>query len=115
MKNLINELSARNISFITDEPMKNHTTFKTGGSASVFISPSGIEELSEILRIIKNHAMKPFILGNGSNLLVSDDGINDRPVIFIDKGKITEVEQCLKLLKELERTSEILKSAKNEI
>lgn len=36
-------------------------------------------------------------------------------VRVIDKGKITEVEQCLKLLKELERTSEILKSAKNEI
>lgn len=86
MKNLINELSDRKISFLTDEPMKNHTTFKTGGNASVFINPSDITELSEVLRLTKKHGMKPFILGNGSNLLVSDSGIKDRPVIFIDKG-----------------------------
>ncbi len=86
MKNLINELAERKISFLKDEPMKNHTTFKTGGNASVFVSPQSLEELTEILTLTKKHGMKPFILGNGSNLLVSDDGIKDRPVIFIDKG-----------------------------
>ena len=86
MKKLISELSERNIPYLIDEPMKNHTTFKTGGSASVFICPENEEQLSEILKIINNNGMKPFILGNGSNLLVSDDGIKDRPVIYIDKG-----------------------------
>lgn len=86
MKNLISELSAKNISFITDEPMKNHTTFKTGGKASVFICPKNEEELSLILKLIKQNNMKPFILGNGSNLLVDDEGIKDRPVIYIDDG-----------------------------
>lgn len=86
MKKLISELSDRNIPFLLDEPMKNHTTFKTGGNASVFICPENEEQLSEILKITNNFDMKPFILGNGSNLLVSDDGIKDRPVIYIDKG-----------------------------
>ena len=86
MKNLITELSERNISFIENEPMKNHTTFKTGGNARVFICPESEEQLSEILKLIKNNSLKPFILGNGSNLLVSDDGIKDRPVIYIDDG-----------------------------
>ena len=86
MKKLISELSDRKIHFLIDEPMKNHTTFKTGGNASVFICPENENQLSEALTVIRNNGMKPFILGNGSNLLVNDDGINDRPVIYIDKG-----------------------------
>lgn len=86
MKNLITELSERNISFLENEPMKNHTTFKTGGNASVFICPESEEQLSEILKLIKKCGLKPFILGNGSNLLVNDEGIKDRPVIYIDDG-----------------------------
>lgn len=86
MKKLISELSDRSIPYLLDEPMKNHTTFKTGGNASVFICPENEEQLSEILKIISNFGMKPFVLGKGSNLLVSDDGIKDRPVIYIDKG-----------------------------
>ncbi len=86
MKKLISELSDRSIPYLLDEPMKNHTTFKTGGNASVFICPENEEQLTEILTIINKLGMKPFILGNGSNLLVSDDGIKDRPVIYIDKG-----------------------------
>lgn len=86
MKKLITELSERNISFIENEPMKNHTTFKTGGDARVFICPESEEQLSEILKLIKKCGLKPFILGNGSNLLVNDEGIKDRPVIYIDDG-----------------------------
>lgn len=86
MKKLISRLYEINVPFLQDEPMKNHTTFKTGGNASVFICPESENQLSEVLKIISDLGMKPFILGNGSNLLVSDDGINDRPVIYIDKG-----------------------------
>jgi len=86
LNKLINLLSERKIPFLQDEPMKNHTTFKTGGNASVFISPENEEQLTETLTIISSLGLRPFILGNGSNLLVSDDGIKDRPVIFIDKG-----------------------------
>lgn len=86
MKELISRLSQAGISFITDEPMKAHTTFKTGGNASVFICPQNESELSETLKIIKSCNLKPFILGNGSNLLVSDEGITDSPVIYIGEA-----------------------------
>lgn len=86
MKELISKLSQANISVSLDEPMKAHTTFKTGGNASVFISPQNESELSEALKIINSLGFKPFILGNGSNLLVSDEGITDRPVIYIGEA-----------------------------
>ena len=86
MKELISKLSQADISFKTDEPMKNHTTFKTGGKAGVFICPRSEAELSQALEIINKCNLKPFILGNGSNLLVSDSGITDRPVIYIGDG-----------------------------
>lgn len=86
MKELISRLSQAGIGFLTDEPMKTHTTFKTGGNASVFICPHNESELSETLKTIKDCGLKPFILGNGSNLLVSDDGITDRPVIYIGEA-----------------------------
>ena len=66
--------------------MKNHTSFRTGGDAEVFISPKDEDELIKILKICKELSMKPFVLGNGSNLLISDDGIKNRPVIHIGKA-----------------------------
>jgi len=86
LKELISKFNQSGIVYKTDEPMKNHTTFKTGGNASVFICPKNENELSAVLKITDTLALKPFILGNGSNLLVSDDGITDRPVIFIGDG-----------------------------
>ena len=86
MKELITKLSQADINFRLDEPMKSHTTFKTGGNATVFICPSNEGELSEVLKITNSLGLKPFILGNGSNLLVSDDGITDRPVIYIGEA-----------------------------
>lgn len=56
-----------------DEPMSAHTTFRTGGTADVFAEPYDIEELKETLKLLK---AEPFYLvGNGSNLLVSDEGL----------------------------------------
>ena len=86
MKELIKKLSQADISYKTDEPMKIHTTFRTGGNAAVFICPQNESELAEALRIVSAFGMKPFILGNGSNLLVDDSGINDRPVIYIGEA-----------------------------
>ena len=57
-----------------DEPMKRHTTFRIGGPADCFLLPSTEEELQGILKICKDEKMPYFILGNGSNLLVSDEG-----------------------------------------
>ncbi len=86
MTELIKLLDANGISYSLNEPMKNHTSFKTGGNAAVFIAPADENELSMVLGKCSDIGMKPFVFGNGSNLLISDDGINNRPVIHIHKG-----------------------------
>lgn len=58
----------------TDEPMKQHTTFKIGGPADYFLVPETGEEVGEIIKICKQTDTPYFILGNGSNLLVGDGG-----------------------------------------
>ena len=58
-----------------DEPMAKHTSFKIGGPADVFIKVDNIEELKEILDLSKKNQIPLTIIGNGSNLLVTDKGI----------------------------------------
>ncbi|MDO4490625.1 MAG: UDP-N-acetylmuramate dehydrogenase [Lachnospiraceae bacterium] len=57
-----------------DEPMKNHTTFRIGGNADLFVTPGTKEELQQILQLLNKECVPFFILGNGSNILVSDEG-----------------------------------------
>ena len=58
-----------------NEPMKNHTSFKIGGPAEFYIKIISIKELQKILEFAKKEKIKITILGNGSNVLVSDSGI----------------------------------------
>lgn len=60
-----------------DEPMKNHTTFKIGGSCDVMIFPQNEEQIINALKLIKQNGFAYRIIGNGSNLLVSDDGLRE--------------------------------------
>ena len=57
-----------------EEPMKKHTTFRVGGKADYFIVPKTIEEVKNVVALCKETDMPYYILGNGSNLLVSDKG-----------------------------------------
>ena len=57
-----------------DEPMSQHTTFRIGGPADVFVMPENYEQIREVLRLCKEEKLPFFVLGNGSNLLVSDSG-----------------------------------------
>lgn len=59
---------------LTEEPMDRHTTFRIGGTADYFLIPDTFEEIRGILEICKEEELPYFILGNGSNLLVSDKG-----------------------------------------
>lgn len=65
-------VSSENV--IVNEDMSRHTTFRTGGPASLFISPGNIEELKKVVEVLGRISMDFFILGNGSNILVSDKG-----------------------------------------
>ncbi|MBO4458811.1 MAG: UDP-N-acetylmuramate dehydrogenase [Butyrivibrio sp.] len=60
--------------FILNEKMSRHTTFRTGGPASLFISPADISELKKVMECLRTSGAEFFVLGNGSNLLVSDSG-----------------------------------------
>lgn len=68
-----------------DVPMKMYTSFRTGGNAAIMICPKSENALYEVVEICKKNDIRPFILGNGTNLLVSDKGI-DNVVIHIGKG-----------------------------
>lgn len=56
------------------EPMKLHTTFRIGGKAHYFVTPQTVEQIREVLLLCNRLELPYYILGNGSNLLVSDAG-----------------------------------------
>lgn len=74
---IITELRARipSIDAVRDEPMRNHTSFKIGGPADIFVSPRTEDEVIEALSFLKENDIPFTVIGNGSNLLVSDKGI----------------------------------------
>lgn len=63
-----------------DEPMRLHTTFKIGGPADIFIVPKNEAVFSEVVKLCRAEGVPFYVIGNGSNLLVSDKGI--RGVVF---------------------------------
>ena len=72
---ILNELkhSLKKGHFQLNEKMSKHTTFGVGGAASVFIEPTCEEEISKVLEIANKHNIPFYIIGRGSNLLVSDN------------------------------------------
>ncbi len=59
-----------------DVPMSEYTTFKIGGNARLMITPMSDEGLAGIVKECKKEGVKPMIIGNGSNMLISDNGLN---------------------------------------
>ena len=72
---LANFLESENIEYRQNEPMRAHTTFKIGGEADIFIIPASPAALISAVKKCTGLEIPYFILGNGSNLLVSDGGI----------------------------------------
>ena len=64
------------------EPMKLHTTFRVGGPAEYFVEPM-LDEVCPLISLLKKEGMAYTLIGNGSNLLVSDEGI---PGVVISFG-----------------------------
>ena len=69
---------------LLEEPMKKHTTFRIGGNADMFVSPS-LEQIPQIVALARECQVPVTIVGNGSNLLVGDKGIRGL-VLAIGKG-----------------------------
>lgn len=80
-------LPAENI--YINEPMSKHTTFRIGGEADCFLQIENMEQLKKIQRYLQQLEIPYFVLGNGSNLLVGDQGY--RGVIIEIADKMNEV------------------------
>ena len=74
-----------------DEPMKNHTSFKVGGNADIFFEPENIRELVEFIKYVKENNIAYTLLGNGTNMIVSDEGIRGAVIKLGDKISAVEI------------------------
>ena len=91
--NLLNkEISKENI--LLDEPMKKHTSFKIGGDAEFFVKAKSVDDVKYIVDICNSNNIPLTIVGNGSNLLVKDNGIKGIVLkICIDNIDIEKTEE----------------------
>ncbi|OCL28121.1 UDP-N-acetylenolpyruvoylglucosamine reductase [Orenia metallireducens] len=60
-----------------DEPLKKHTSFKIGGPAELLVIPKGVKDLEKLIKYLYHNNINYYLIGNGSNLLVSDKGLSD--------------------------------------
>ena len=75
MYNEIEKFVSDKTRVLYDEEMAKHTSFKIGGKADCFIVINSETELIQVLKYLKENNIQFFVMGNGTNLLVSDNGI----------------------------------------
>ena len=71
-------------SLLKNEAMSKHTSYGIGGPAKAYVKPKDEVDLANILKFASKHKISTFFIGSGSNILVSDDGIDG---IVITLGK----------------------------
>ncbi len=76
--------------------MDKYTTFRTGGRAEVIVEPKNVEEIKRLVEIFNGFSLPFLVLGNGSNVLASDSGI-DMPIIHLGKNfsAISRFDNCI--------------------
>ena len=79
-----------NIKF--NEPMSKHTTFKIGGNADIFVQAKTLNDIEQTLKAAKENNIPIYVIGNGSNLLVKDNGVRGI-VLQIKTSKYTITKQ----------------------
>ncbi|WP_242282237.1 UDP-N-acetylmuramate dehydrogenase [Bacillus cereus group sp. BfR-BA-01346] len=86
MEQLVNELIEANVGrVLVDEPLARYTTMKIGGPADILIVPKRVAGIEKTLQLVKKYKTKWTVIGRGSNLLVSDLGI-EGVVIRLGEG-----------------------------
>ena len=105
MKELEDLLGRENIKY--NEPMYKHTSFKVGGPADMFVCVNTIEKLKKTIQIAKSEGIPYIIVGNGSNILVSDYGI-DGMVIRYNNNDVEIDEDFGKNNKQKDEDSKLL-------
>lgn len=61
---------------LKDEPMANHTSFRIGGPAAYLCLPDSVENTAKLIKFLNEIGQPYYIIGNGSNLLVDDEGMD---------------------------------------
>lgn len=84
MTNLIKLFNELKCEYAENEPMSRHTTFKIGGAAKLVVYPESEEQISAIVQCAEENNIRLITVGNGSNLLVADEGI-DACVMILDE------------------------------
>jgi len=89
---IINEIMNKNIGDVKVLPsLSKYTTYKVGGNARLMVYPKNVESLIELMKIINNNDIKFIVLGNGSNVLFSDD-LYEGIIIKLDKFDSISIE-----------------------
>ena len=88
IKLLKNKLESFTITYKENEPLSNHTSFKVGGPASIFIEPANKTNLIKSLELVNELNIKYFVLGGGSNIIVSDKGYQGAIISMSKLNKI---------------------------
>ncbi len=73
------------LALLENEPLSAHCSFRIGGPVRALAIPSSVSSLSKICCLLKEHALAPFILGNGTNLLFPDEGLPELFMISTEK------------------------------
>ena len=79
-------------SIFINEPMKKHTTFRIGGPADILVKPSDIEQIKKLCGECQKQNAPYVVLGNGSNVLVADEGIRGVVILLLDNYARIRVE-----------------------
>lgn len=86
LENFIKQLQEEQIgNVLVNEPLANHTTWKIGGPADVLVEPNSIDHVIRLMQLINEYQLPWRVIGRGSNLLVTDEGI-DGVIIKLGNG-----------------------------
>jgi UDP-N-acetylmuramate dehydrogenase len=96
---------------LENEPMSKHTTFRIGGAADIFVTPDSIEKIKSAIALANENSLPYYIVGNGSNLLVKDNGYRGVIIQLYNRFNAVEVDgeyinaQCGVLLSGISKTA----------
>ena len=79
---------------LIEEPMKKHTTFRIGGPAEYLILPQTAGEIADVVKLCRQEEIPWYIVGNGSNLLVADEGVRGVVIQLLRNFNQIQVEGC---------------------
>ena len=94
IETVMNEINNKTASLcLMNESLKKHTTYGIGGPADLMIFPKSKQDLIKVIEIINENKIKLTILGSGSNVLVSDNGIRGAVISLKNSLKQIEVDE----------------------